>query len=151
MEGLLMSSINSSWMDRNEPSTYAAKLLFLTSISAHVVYLETWLLLSQNSTFWYYLIWGVPSYLTPVRLVILSFLGTSPGFLPKYFSSDWSFAQFHLPECIQFITGVLQHFSALKSYDFINFSTSKKFTTHGFIFIDFSPVIIYKFHFILCS
>ncbi|XP_052208022.1 autophagy-related protein 18c [Diospyros lotus] len=27
------------------------------------------------------------------------------GVLPKYFSSEWSFAQFHLPECTQFITG----------------------------------------------
>ncbi|KAI3470986.1 hypothetical protein Pfo_027649 [Paulownia fortunei] len=25
------------------------------------------------------------------------------GVLPKYFSSEWSFAQFHLPECTQFI------------------------------------------------
>ncbi|KAJ8537931.1 hypothetical protein K7X08_014471 [Anisodus acutangulus] len=25
------------------------------------------------------------------------------GVLPKYFSSEWSFAQFHLPECTQYI------------------------------------------------
>ena len=25
------------------------------------------------------------------------------GVLPKYFSSEWSFARFHIPECTQFI------------------------------------------------
>ncbi|KAL2558440.1 Autophagy-related protein 18c [Forsythia ovata] len=33
-----------------------------------------------------------------------SSLSFMKGVLPKYFSSEWSFAQFHLPECIQFIT-----------------------------------------------
>ncbi|KAL3622030.1 Autophagy-related protein 18d [Castilleja foliolosa] len=32
-----------------------------------------------------------------------SSLSFMKGFLPKYFSSEWSFAQFHLPECTQFI------------------------------------------------
>ncbi|VFQ90594.1 unnamed protein product [Cuscuta campestris] len=32
-----------------------------------------------------------------------SSLSFMKGFLPKYFSSEWSFARFHLPECTQFI------------------------------------------------
>ncbi|GFP89391.1 autophagy-related protein 18d [Phtheirospermum japonicum] len=32
-----------------------------------------------------------------------SSLSFMKGVLPKYFSSEWSFAQFHLPECTQFI------------------------------------------------
>jgi len=26
-----------------------------------------------------------------------------PGMLPKYFSSEWSFAQFHLPEITRYV------------------------------------------------
>ncbi|KAK4436426.1 Autophagy-related protein 18d [Sesamum alatum] len=35
------------------------------------------------------------------------------GVLPKYFSSEWSFAQFHLPECTQFIAAFGSHNSVI--------------------------------------
>ena len=34
-----------------------------------------------------------------INLALLDF----PGILPKYFSSEWSFAQFHLPEVTRYI------------------------------------------------
>lgn len=39
----------------------------------------------------------------PLHLTFLFFSDTFQGVLPKYFSSEWSFAQFHLPEDTQFI------------------------------------------------